>query len=266
MSKEDLENTAYHELGHAYVSQVMFNENRGGDPVTKITIIPRARALGYTQSLPKGDRYNYTKDNLRARIMMAMGGRAAQEIFLNTVDTGASNDFEQATNIARQMVTKFGMSELGPISVGDPGANPFLGRAMASEVTISASLQSKIDDQWMKIVNECYAETKALIERDRACFKHIADILLEQETILGPQWEQLFNESTCQQRKIRKIELPADQVAEEPCDTCGQPDAQTGGEPLAHRILDAINPAHLLKGLRGKDHNDQSEGKDGEKK
>jgi len=204
MTRKDKENTAYHELGHAYISQVMHDEGKGGDPVTKITIVPRARALGYTQSLPQGDRYNYTDKELRARIMMAMGGRAAQEVFLQTVDTGASNDFQQASNIAYRMVTEFGMSDVGPIHSSGNNSNPFLGRTMAMEKAPSPELLNKIDAAWLKIVNECYADTKKLIETDRDCFKHIADILLDQETILGPQWEQLFSELTCRKNRRRR--------------------------------------------------------------
>jgi cell division protease FtsH len=197
MTDEDKKNTAYHELGHAYISQVMHDEKKGGDPVTKITIVPRAKALGYTQSLPQGDRYNYTDEQLRARIMMAMGGRVAQEVFLNTVDTGASNDFQQATNIAYRMVTEFGMSKLGPIHSSGNNSNPFLGRTMAMEKPQSQDLLAKIDEAWLEIVNECYVATRKLIEADRECFEHIANVLLAKETILGPEWEQLFAERTC---------------------------------------------------------------------
>jgi cell division protease FtsH len=175
----------------------MYEKGLGGDPVTKITIVPRARALGYTQALPKGDRFNYTKQNLKARIMMAMGGRAAQELFLNTIDTGASNDFKQAKAWAYRMVTEFGMSDLGPISVGEGGPNPFLGRSMASNHEIGPALQDKIDAEWVKIVNECYRETMELLKADEACIRKINDVLLAKETILGPEFKQLRDESAC---------------------------------------------------------------------
>ena len=216
MTEKDRWNTNYHELGHAYISQIMHDDDMGGDPVTKITIVPRARALGYTQSLPKGDRYNYTDKELRARIMMAMGGRAAQEIFLGTIDTGASNDFQQATGIAYRMVTEFGMSPLGPIHASTNNSNPFLGRTMAMEKAPSQELLNDIDREWRKICIECYEETKRIILEDRDCFKHIADILQEQETILGPQWEKLFKELTC--RKNRKRAQATGETAD--CATC----------------------------------------------
>lgn len=210
MSKVDMENTAYHELGHAWVSQVMFEKGQGGDPVTKITIVPRARALGYTQALPRGDRFNMTRDNLKARIMMAMGGRAAQEIFLNTIDTGASNDFKQAKAWAHRMVTEFGMSDLGPISVGEGGPNPFLGRSMASNHETGPALQDRIDEAWVKIVNECYKETVELLKADAECIRKIADVLLEKETILGPEFEQLRNESKCAIKPCGDCEVDQD--------------------------------------------------------
>ncbi|MCC7528998.1 MAG: AAA family ATPase [Candidatus Melainabacteria bacterium] len=197
MSKKDMRNTAYHEVGHAWISQVMCDLDKGGDPVTKITIVPRARALGYTQSLPKGDRYNYTRDELLARIMMAMGGRVAQEIFLNTVDTGAQNDFVQAKNIAYKMVVEFGMSELGPISVSEGGQSPFLGRQMAVGGDIGPALRDKIDLEWTKIVNECYKATHEIISRDREAFIRVSEMLLKKETLLGDEWLALYSGSEC---------------------------------------------------------------------
>jgi len=197
MSEKDMRNTAYHEVGHAWISQVMCDLDKGGDPVTKITIVPRARALGYTQSLPKGDRYNYTRDELLARIMMAMGGRVAQEIFLNTIDTGAQNDFVQAKNIAYKMVVEFGMSDLGPISVSEGGQSPFLGRQMAVGGDIGPALRDKIDAEWTKIVNECYKATHEIISRDREAFIRVSEQLLKQETLLGDEWLALYSGSEC---------------------------------------------------------------------
>ncbi len=198
MDKNDMLNTAVHEIGHAWISQVMHDLGKGGDPVTKITIVPRARALGYTQALPKGDRYNYTRENLLSRIKMAMGGRAAQEVMLNTVDTGASNDFKQAKQWAYRMVTEFGMDEeLGPIQVGEGGPNPFLGRSMASNDGMGPELANKIDAAWRKIVNDCYREAKEIIERDKDCIQKIVDVIMVKETILGPEWLALRAQSNC---------------------------------------------------------------------
>jgi cell division protease FtsH len=197
MSRLDMLNTAVHELGHAWVSQDQFERELGGYPVTKITIVPRARALGYTMAMPVGDSYGMTEQNLRARIRMAMGGRAAQEVFLNTIDTGASNDFKQSWGIALRMVTEFGMSNLGPISIGEGGGNPFLGRSMASGHQLSPDLANAIDVEVKRIVTECLDEVKALLLRDKECFMKIVDVLMVKETLLGFEFVALRNETVC---------------------------------------------------------------------
>ena len=212
MSRLDMLNTAVHELGHAWISQDMFERDMGGDPVTKITIVPRARALGYTMSMPSGDRYGYTDGNMRARIMMAMGGRAAQEVMLNTIDTGASNDFKQAWSIAHRMVTEFGMSKLGPISIGEGGGNPFLGKQMASGHQLGPQLANDIDVECRRIVGECLEEVKAMLIRDKECFNKIVDVLMEKETILGPEFRDLRNKSACAVVLPSKDEATTDAV------------------------------------------------------
>jgi len=194
ISAENMLQTAVHELGHAWIAQSLFEQGQGGNPVTKITIVPRARALGYTQSMPLDDRFNYTDKDLRANIMMAMGGRVAQELFLQTIDTGASNDFKQAKAWAYRMVTEFGMSGLGPISVAEGGSNPFLSRAMPTENTIGPALMDRIDDHWLKLVNECYEEAKQILGKDKDSFLKIVERLLEVETMVGSEFTQLRNE------------------------------------------------------------------------
>jgi len=222
MTLEEKMNTDYHELGHAWVSQDRFERGLGGDPVTKITIVPRARALGYTMALPRGDRSNMTIENMKSRIMMAMGGRAAQEIFLGVVDTGAQNDFKQAKSLAYRMVTEFGMSNLGPIFIGEGGGNPFLGRSMATDHQVGPALLDKIDAEWTRIVNECYTETRALIERDKACFDKIAKLLLEKKTILGPEFMQLRADSDCAVKPC----IPCGDEPEAPAKAEGEADGQ----------------------------------------
>jgi cell division protease FtsH len=148
-------------------------------------------------AMPTSDRYGMTDTNLRARIRMAMGGRAAQVVFLQTVDTGASNDFKQAWNIAHRMVTEFGMSKLGPISIGEGGGNPFLGRQMASGHQVGGSLSDEIDRECQRIVTECYNEVVTMLERDKECFLKIVDVLMVKETILGPEFVKLRNETVC---------------------------------------------------------------------
>jgi cell division protease FtsH len=184
MSKEDMRQTAYHEVGHAVVMKA-----RNGDPITKITIVPRARALGYTQSLPEGDRFNMTDQQIRTRIMMAMGGRVAQEVFCNTVDTGASNDFKQASGLARRMVTEFGMTDLGPIHIDDQELQSlgggFFGPAMKDQVNA----------EWQRILKECKDEARKIIEENRDRIERITAVLLEKETILGPEFLKLWEET-----------------------------------------------------------------------
>ena len=197
MSRLDMLNTAVHELGHAWVSQDAFEREMGGDPVTKITIVPRARALGYTMAMPSSDRYGMTDSMLKARIRMALGGRVAQEVFLNTVDTGASNDFKQVWNIATKMVTELGMSKLGPICIGDGGGNPFLGRQLANNHQVGPALSDKIDEEVRRIIDECYHEVVAMLKRDAECFMKVVDVLMEKETILGPEFVKLRNETVC---------------------------------------------------------------------
>jgi cell division protease FtsH len=184
MTRADMLQTAYHEVGHAAVMKA-----RNGDPITKITIVPRARALGYTQSLPEADRFNMTEEQLRTRIMMAMGGRVAQEVFLNTVDTGASNDFKQASNIARRMVTEFGMTELGPIHIDDQELSPFAGGFYGPE------LLNRVNSQWTRILVECKEEARQIIEANRERIERVVAVLMEKETILGPEFRQLWDET-----------------------------------------------------------------------
>ncbi len=198
MSEGDKHQTAVHELGHAWVGQSLYERGLGGDPVTKITIVPRARALGYTQSPPLDDRFNFTDKDLRARIIMSMGGRAAQELYLETIDTGASNDFKQAKTWAYRMVAEFGMSELGPISIGEGGVNPFLNRAMAPEQQVGQALMDRIDEHWVKLVGQCYEEAKKVLLEDKACFLKLVERLIEVETIMGPEFKRLRHEWSIQ--------------------------------------------------------------------
>lgn len=192
MSAEDKKNTAIHEVGHAWIADLAYKQGFTKDPVTKITIVPRARALGYMVAQPEAESYSQATEYLMSRIMIAMGGRAAQEVFLGVSDGGAQNDFEQSWNIANRMVTKFGMSRLGIISIGQ-GSNPFLGRSMAMGGTeASPALQAEIDDEIRRILAECYEETKRVIARDKDAMQPIIDRIIETETILGPEFGELI--------------------------------------------------------------------------
>jgi cell division protease FtsH len=184
MSEEDKRNTAYHEAGHCAVQQAL--QASGADPITKVTIEPRTKSLGSMQSHATNDRYGYTEEQLRARIMTAMGGRIAQEIFLHRKDTGAANDFEQATKLARAMVTEFGMSRLEPFSVklSDDGQRP---------TKIGDDLANEIDAEWRRIIDECYQEAKRHITDNERRIERVAEALLAEQTLLGDRFLDLWN-------------------------------------------------------------------------
>ncbi len=184
MTVEQKENTAIHEAGHALSSSVV----EGSDPVVKITILRRARALGYVQFMPDGDRITYTMKEAVARIVTALAGRAAQEVLLDVKDAGASNDFEQANNLARTMVTRWGMSRLGQIFVGEAGAN-------GSGIACGAGLADEIDLEVRRIVGACYGVARKIAEADKDRIRKLAAILMEEETMLTDQWLAFVNEN-----------------------------------------------------------------------
>jgi cell division protease FtsH len=174
--------TAYHEAGHAIVAIKI----PGSDPIHKVTIVPRGRALGLTASLPEVDRHNYTKDWLIGSLAMFFGGRVAEEIIFGAdkVTTGAGNDIERATGLARRMVTQFGMSErIGPLAVGDKEQEIFLGREFAQRREISERTAQMVDDEVKRLVDEAYARATTIISGNRELLDRIADALLERETI-----------------------------------------------------------------------------------
>ena len=180
MSQKEKETTAYHESGHAIIGAL----REKSDPVHKVTIIPRGMALGITWSLPEDDRHNRTKEELLAMITRAMGGRLAEEIKFGDVTTGASNDFEQATELARRMVTQYGMSDLGPIQFGRGGAHQvFLGRDISEERNYSEEVASKIDGEVRKIIETCYADGKRILSENWGKVERMVASLLEYETV-----------------------------------------------------------------------------------
>jgi cell division protease FtsH len=180
MTDEDKRITAYHEAGHALVAML----TAGSDPVHKVTIIPRGMALGVTQTLPPEDRYNLTRDQILAMIKHAMGGRAAEELVFGHLSTGASNDLQQATRLARQMVCKYGMSEkLGPVSYGDDDHDVFLGRDFVSRKDYSEKKAEEIDDEVSATLNALYDEARQLLLERRDVLDRVAAALLERETL-----------------------------------------------------------------------------------
>lgn len=159
----------------------------------KVTIIPRGMAGGYTVMLPKEDRFFMTKSELMDKITGLLGGRVAEELVLGEISTGAHNDFERATNIARRMVTEFGMSEkLGPMQFGRPHGQVFLGRDLGTEQNYSDAIAYEIDREIQRIIRECYERARALLEKHRDELELIAQTLLEKETLDADEIRQLI--------------------------------------------------------------------------
>ncbi|HTR48701.1 MAG TPA: ATP-dependent zinc metalloprotease FtsH [Verrucomicrobiae bacterium] len=179
LSDEEKKNTAYHEAGHALVAAM----TPGADPLHKVTIIPRGMALGVTMQLPIDDKHTYTKEFLEAQLAVLMGGRAAEEIFLNHVTTGAGNDIERATEIARQMVCEWGMSPLGPLTFGKKEEQIFLGREIAQHRDYSEDTAIKIDGEVRNIVGSGYTKARNILETNRGTLERIARALLEREVL-----------------------------------------------------------------------------------
>jgi cell division protease FtsH len=183
ISNEEKRITAYHEAGHTLVGLKVPN----ADPVHKVTIIPRGMALGVTQQLPEGDRHNYSKEYLLGQIAILMGGRIAEDTFLGSITTGASNDIERATELARAMVCEYGMSELGPLTFGKKEEQIFLGREIAQHRDFSEDTAIKIDQEVKKIISDQYERAKRIIEENRDTMVRLSETLLERESLDGVQ-------------------------------------------------------------------------------
>jgi cell division protease FtsH len=179
LSDEEKKNTAYHEAGHALVAAMM----PGADPVHKVTIIPRGMALGLTMQLPMDDKHTYTREYLEAMLAVLMGGRSAEEIFLGHITTGAGNDIERATEVARNMVCEWGMSELGPLAFGKKDEAIFLGREIAQHRDYSEDTAIQIDKEVKRIVNAGYDRAKAILSNNKETLERIAQALLDREVL-----------------------------------------------------------------------------------
>jgi len=184
MPEEERRNTAYHESGHTVVAKLLPKT----DPVHKVTIIPRGRALGVTMQLPMEDRYSMDRERLLSTIAVLFGGRIAEEIFMHQMTTGASNDFERATEMARRMVTQWGMSDaLGPMVYGENEGEVFLGRSVTTHKNVSEVTMQKVDQEIRRIIDEQYALARRLIEENRDKVEVMAAALLEWETLDSDQ-------------------------------------------------------------------------------
>jgi cell division protease FtsH len=188
ISEKEKKNTAYHEAGHALVSAL----TPQCDPLHKVTIIPRGMALGVTMQLPIDDKLSYSKEYLEGQLSYMMGGRIAEEIFMNQVTTGAGNDIERATEMARKMVCEWGMSDLGPLSFGKREEQIFLGREIAQHRDYSESTAIRIDEQVKKFVQEGYDRARKIIEEHKDALERIAMALLEREVLDGAEVLQLI--------------------------------------------------------------------------
>jgi cell division protease FtsH len=184
MPEEERRNTAYHESGHAIVARLLPKT----DPVHKVTIIPRGRALGVTMQLPTEDRYSQDRERLLSMISVLFGGRISEELFMHQMTTGASNDFERATELARRMVTQWGMSdELGTMVYGENEGEIFLGRSIQTHKNVSEATMQKVDAEIRRIIDQQYAVARKLLEGNRDKVEAMTRALLEWETIDADQ-------------------------------------------------------------------------------
>lgn len=192
ISEEEKKNTSYHEIGHALVARML----PGTDPIHKVTIIPRGRALGLTQQLPVDEKHAYPREYLLNNIVILLGGRAAEEIILKDFTTGAGNDIERATGLARKMVCEWGMSDaIGPLSYGKKEEQIFLGREFASHQDYSEETARRIDAEINKIVLESYDKAKTILSENIDLLHKIALVLLEKEVITGQELDDIIKEN-----------------------------------------------------------------------
>jgi len=207
ISDEEKRNTAYHEAGHALIARLL----PGSDPIHKVTIIPRGRALGLTQQLPVDEKHTYPKKFLLTNITILLAGRAAEELTLNDFTTGAGNDIERATHIARKMVCEWGMSEiLGPLSYGGKEEQIFLGREFATHKDYSEETARRIDEEISAIVTGCYENAKKILLENKDTLNRLASELLEKEVLNTAELDAIIGIPTAGVEKEREQGNPAD--------------------------------------------------------
>jgi cell division protease FtsH len=228
LTEDERKLTAYHEAGHAIVALKI----PGSDPVHKVTIVPRGRALGLTASLPEVDRHNYSKDWLIGSLAMFFGGRVAEEIIFGSdkITTGAGNDIERATALARRMVTQFGMSEvIGPLAVGDKEQEIFLGREFAQRREISERTAQMVDTEVKRLVDEAYARATQILSENRELLDRIAVALLDRETIDREDLDRL----------VKNLPLAPRNLSPDPAPAANPPASKPGPTPARAPILGA---------------------------
>jgi len=190
INDQEKRTVAVHEAAHALVARLLPN----ADPVHKVSIIPRGRALGYTLQLPLEDRYLVTREELLETVVVTLAGRAAEELVLNEISTGAHDDLDKATKLVRKMVTEFGMSDLGPLTFGSPMDSPFLGRDLARDRNYSEEVGAAIDREIRAIVDRAYRRSKQILSDNRPALNRLADALLSRETLEGDELEAVLDE------------------------------------------------------------------------
>ncbi len=237
MSEKEKRNTAFHEVGHALVSKFL----PGTDPVHKVSIIPRGRALGMTMTLPIEDRYSYDEDYMKNTLAKLMGGRVAEEVVFNHKTSGASDDIEKATTIARKMVTVYGMSNsMGPIAFGQKEEAIFLGREIAQHRDYSEKTAIRIDEEVQRIVDEAYSTAKGILREHEDLLHKIAETLIEKETLDGKEIDAII-EANKPGLEFTRTVTAADVVAEERRQTGGsqpQTEPQEQRDPVTAKETD----------------------------
>ena len=238
MSEKERKLTAYHEAGHAIVMRLLPNS----DPVHEISIIPRGRAGGYTLSLPKEDRNYASKNELQDQIAGLLGGRVAEKIVLNDISTGASNDIQRATRIAREMATKYGMSDtLGPIEFGEEHGEVFMGRDFNKSRNYSEEVASLVDAEIKNFVMTGYAQAEKLLRENIDILHRVAEALLEREKLEADEFEAIFNGQTVEDIKRKEEEQsaakkPAKEAAEARKADEAKRQLEASSEPLEEKI------------------------------
>jgi cell division protease FtsH len=215
ISDEEKNSTAYHEAGHTLVAKMV----PGSDPIHKVSIIPRGRALGVTMQLPIEDKHSYNRESLLGRIAVLMGGRAAEEMIFNTFTTGAGNDIERATEMARKMVCEWGMSDLmGPVSLGKKDESIFLGRDMAMHKNFSEETAVKIDEEIKRIVDESYTRAITILRDNSESLHRLSICLVEKENLSGAEVDDIIagKGPVCTGKKAPKPEETDPAVTEQP--------------------------------------------------
>ena len=205
ITEKEKRTTAVHEAGHALVARL----TEGTDPVHKVTIIPRGRALGLTAQLPVDDRYNFSRDYMEGMLTILMGGRVAEEVVLNQMTTGAGNDIERATNLARKMVTEWGMSEkMGPMTYGQKKEEIFIGRDLGMHRDFSEDMAKKIDAEVRKIIDTAYKKARDIVSKNQDKLELITNLLLDKESIDGRQLDGILGLNYVDHTQAKKSENP----------------------------------------------------------